>query len=84
MKFKEDDKIIYCKNDYKKEFDNNGSCFYKNIHYWKGYVIHKENGPALNLSGGYKFWYLNGKGYSERNYLKIINFKNKSKVLDEI
>jgi len=129
MKFKEDSKTVYCKdNSYRREFDKN-SCNY-NMQYYKGYLIHREdgpaiewvdgdkewfkdgkrhriNGPALKFSNGdkywylegkhhredgpaieyengYKRWYLNGRRYSEEKYLKIMNLKNKKKVLNEI
>jgi len=100
------DFIIYCKDDYYYEADNNW--FYYNISgaYFKGYEIHRKNkpaiehkyckswyidgkkhrddGPAVEYGNGYKYWYLNGKEYSEEEYLKIMNLKKKNRVLDEV
>jgi len=130
MKFEDKYRIIYCKDDYCQEFDND--TFYKinNIEYYKGYLIHRDNMPALQWSSGRKewylnglrhrengpaiihldgakewyikgklhredgpaiewdngdgMWYLNGKYYDEKTYLKIISFKNKQRVLNDI
>jgi len=58
--------IVYCKNDYREEFDNN--MFYKNenINYFKGYLIHREAGPAIIWTKNEKLqWYINGKRHRE-------------------
>ena len=75
------------------------------IIYYKGYLVHYENGPAIEWKNGDKFWflngqlhredgpaiewlvgyklfYLNGDQYLEKEYLKIINLKNKKKILN--
>jgi len=46
--------------------------------------LHREDGPATIYDNKEKYWYLNGKEYSEEEYLKIINLKNKNRVLNEI
>jgi len=87
MQFEESNgTIIYC-NDYCCEKYNNGSynpqC--KDHHwYYKGYMIHREDGPAIKYSNEFKMWFLNGIEYSEESHLKIMNLKNKQKVLNEI
>ena len=110
MIFKTDYGIIYCKdNSYQKEFDDNNEYFHRNNNrlYYNGYLVHREDGPAIKrgnmennwyLNGrlhredepakeyfnGSKYWYLNNEIYSEEEYLKIINLKNKTSVLNEI
>jgi hypothetical protein len=70
MKFKSEiGTIVYCKeNSYQKEFDNGG--FYYNkvkskIQYYNGYIVHKENGPAVISREGSVHWYLNGNLHRE-------------------
>jgi len=108
MKFKIRNKIVYCKDDsYNEKYDNGDFDNYGIIWYYRGYLVHRVNGPAMKwtdggktwfLNGlrhrvdgpackwhnGDKEWYLNGIRYGEKEYLKIINFKNKIRVLDEI
>jgi len=98
MKFKEENKVVYCKDGsynkkydnedfyYKKEYDNDGVYYNhaKYILYWKGYLIHREDGPAIEGTDGFKEWWLNGIEYLEQEYLKIINLKKKNRTLDEI
>jgi len=78
--------VIYCGDDYYKKCDNNG--FYYDIIfnklYYKGHLVHHENGPAFESINGDKQWYLNGKEYSEEDYLSIVNLKNKQRVLNDI
>jgi len=80
------DYIVYCKNDYYKEFDNN--VFYKNenIQYYKGYLLHCEDGPAVQWTDSYGIneWFINGHQYSEKEYMERKNLKSKSRVLDEV
>jgi len=117
MKFKEEERVIYCKRwSYNKKLDYK-NCFFNQEYnedsdkrsHWKGYLIHRENKPAVEWSDGSKEWYLNGlrhredgpaqeycgeysvyrwylngKEYSKKEYLKIINLMNKSRVLNEI
>jgi len=110
MKFKtKDGSIIYCKNDHYKEFNNSHFCLNVGTctNYYKGYLIHRKHGPAIEWNDGDKYWslngkrhredgpaveritgektwYLNGKRYSEEEYLKIMNLKNKKKILNEV
>ena len=85
MKFKDKNgNIIYCKNDYYEEFDNNDFYYDASIEYYKGYLIHRDNGPAIEWNNGHEEWFLNGICYTKEEYLKIINLMNKKKVLDEI
>jgi len=105
MIFKEENKVVYCKDDYHEEFDNN-KWYNDNKCYYKGYLVHREDGPAKEWNDGSKIWYidgkrhredgpaceyngckywwLNGKKFSEKEYFKIINLKKKSRVLDEV
>jgi len=98
MKFETKNKdIIYCKREsYNKKYDNNK--FYTEKYcsdgykfnsidrtwYWLGYLIHRENGPAIEWNNGVKAWCLNGISYSEEEYWNIISMRNKMKVLDEV
>ena len=78
MKFKEKDKIVYCKDNYNKKFDN-GEGYY-NIgvpHYYKGYLIHKEDGPAIIHNSGNKEWYIEGRRH--RINRSAIEFSNGTK-----
>jgi len=45
---------------------------------------HREDGPAQDFYNGFKNWYLNGINYSEEEYLRIMNLKNKRKILNDI
>jgi hypothetical protein len=45
--------------------------------------LHREDGPASNHTICYGWW-LNGIQYTEQKYWKVMNLKNKKKVLDEI
>jgi len=89
MKFEEkyedgSSNIIYCKNNYYEEFDNNK--FYNNngMQYYRGYLLHRQDGPAIEWSDRSISWILNGKKYLEKEYWNMINLKKKSKVLDEV
>jgi len=109
MKFKDENKVVYCKNNsYNKEFDNNTFAGdYRYCQYYKGYLVHRknacsikfkngskqwyfegklhrENGPAIERNDGSGIFFINGKEYTEKEYYKIINFKSKCKVLDDI
>jgi hypothetical protein len=65
MKFKEKYKLIYCENDYYEEFDNNDFYYDASIEYYKGYLIHRKNKPAMKLSDGTELWYKDGKKHRE-------------------
>jgi len=84
MKFKKEYGIIYCKDEHCSEFDNGMFSNYNTYEYYKGYLVHRENGPAIEWDNGDKSWYFEGKKFSEKNYYKIINLKNKNRVLDEV
>jgi len=85
MKFENKYATIYCKDySYHKEYDNTGWHETNYIQYYKGYVVHREDGPAMIWYFEDNEWFLNGHQYSEEEYLNIINLKKKSKVLDDI
>jgi len=66
MKFEDESgNIIYCKNDYREEFDNNGFSFDWNIWYYKGYLVHRKNRIAIKWNNGEGIWFLNGKTHRE-------------------
>jgi len=77
--------IICCKDKFYKNFYDSNYFYINNKKtYFKGYVIHKEDGPAVKWSDGVEEWWLNGRRYSEEKYYKIVNLKSKSRVLDDI
>jgi hypothetical protein len=45
---------------------------------------HREDGPACEFPSGNRDWWLNNIEYTEEEYWKIINLKDKTKVLDNI
>jgi len=59
MKFEEKDYIVYCKDEYHDEFDHGYYC--NNKCYWRGYLVHREDGPAVEWEDGLKAWWLNGE-----------------------
>jgi len=67
MKFKDDNgNIIYCKHEsYNKKYDTYNFNCDKSISYYKGYLVHRENGPAIIWSNGDKNWYINGNLHRE-------------------
>ena len=88
MKFKNKyGTTIYCKdNSYQKKYDTD-NFYYKNrplTVYYKGYLLHRENGPALEFRAGDNWLFLNGKNYSEKEYYNIVNLKKKMDILDEV
>ncbi len=34
--------------------------------------LHREDGPAIEFSNGFKQWYLNGKRLTEEEFLKAV------------
>jgi len=57
--------------------------------WYKNGLQHRDNGPAIEmitLPFYYKYneWWLNNKQYSEEQYWKMVNFKNKNRVLYDI
>jgi len=65
MKFKEKYKIVYCKDEHCSEFDNGMFSNYNTYEYYKGYLVHREDGPAIECNNGHKRWLLNGKLHRE-------------------
>jgi len=61
--------IIYCKKiSYQKMFDNGhyrGSGTGSKLCYFKGYLLHRKNGPAIEWGNGCKYWYFNGLRHRE-------------------
>jgi len=86
MKFEGMRLMIYCKDDYYKEFDNDNYTNQMGIEYFKGYLLHRDDGPAIDWNDVSikSQYFLNGIRYSEEEYLKIISLKKKSRVLNEI
>jgi len=42
---------------------------------------HRENGPACELTDGYKAWWLNDKRYTEREHRRLVR-QMKMKLID--
>jgi len=86
MKFNtEFDTIIYCKDySYQKKFDKNSWYCSNGVQYYKGYIVHREDGPAIVWDIDDNEWYINGKRYLEEEYMKIKSLKSKSRVLNDI
>jgi hypothetical protein len=65
MEFKSGDgTIIYCKDDYHKEYNPWNSLSYMlsaDRFYYKGYLVHREDEPAIKWADGGKEWWLNGQ-----------------------
>jgi len=51
--------------------------------YYKGYLLHREDGPAIEWSDNDCQWYLFGKEYTKNDYIKVIKIKNITKILSE-
>jgi len=76
--------MIYCKdNSYQKKYDNDDFYNYGIIWYYKGYLMHREDGPAVEQSI-MSMYYLNGINYSEKEYYNIVNLKKKMDILNEV
>ncbi len=45
------------------EINSNGSKFYYKDRAMK--ILHREDGPAIEMGGGDKYWYFNGKRHRE-------------------
>jgi len=69
--------IIYCKDDYFEELNNKDFSWYYGVSYYKGYLIHKEDGPAIEYYSGWQEWYLNGKLHREDGPAVKYNDKGK-------
>jgi hypothetical protein len=87
MKFENRDELIYCKNgSYQKEYGNKNFYCIKGITYYKGYLVHRKDGPAMYFKHiCVSNWFLNGIKYIKKDYWKIIkSLKTKKRVLDDI
>jgi len=94
MEFKiQTNATIYCKDgSYQKKYDNHDWYnhiefqYYTGIQYYRGYLLHREDGPAVqwNNSYGINEYFLNGKRYSEKEYMERKILKSKCRVLDDI
>ena len=59
------------KNPYYTEINSNGDkCWYFDGN------LHRVDGPAIEYSNGYKYWYLNGIEYTEIEYNTETNKTN--------
>ena len=54
------------------------------ISWYKDGVVHREDGPAVERSYGGKAWWLNGRGYSEQQWLIVVRKIKLEKVLKNI
>ena len=43
--------------------------------------LHRTDGPAIEYYNGYKYWYINGVGLSEKEYLRLIRKKKLIEIL---
>jgi len=93
MKFKAKDGIVYCKDEsYQKEFDCRSNNFYNQEYnedsdkrsYWNGYLVHREDGPAIEWSDSGKHWYIDGKRHREGGPAVEYSFGNKEWWLNGI
>jgi len=91
MIFKQESRTIYCNDNfycgkYKNEckYCSEYVSFCMMACHFNGYLIHRDNGPAIEWNNGHEEWFLNGICYTKEEYYKILNFKSKNKVLDEI
>jgi hypothetical protein len=69
MIFDEGHDIVYCKDDFYSAYNDKGfyhkSFYYRSGKeyykvYYRGYIVHRENGPAIEWSDGRKDWYIDG------------------------
>jgi hypothetical protein len=62
MKFEDYIRIVYCKDNYNEEYASDDFKLSENSDaYYKGYLIHRENGPAVIWNDGSASWYFEGK-----------------------
>jgi hypothetical protein len=69
MRFEKEDRIVYCKDEsYKEKFDNQRMYYNHiiNMHYCGGYLVHREDGPAIIWSDGSEDWICEGKYHRKR------------------
>jgi len=60
-----------------KEIDSYGTTFY---YKYGTEILHREDGPAMELSFGSKFWYLNGEYLTEKEHAAEMAKRNKESV----
>jgi len=66
MRFEDKAGIIYCKDDsYNEKYDNNAFYVVENAWYWLGYLVNREDGPAIEFSSGIKYYFFKGKLHRE-------------------
>jgi len=83
MKFECKYYIVYYKNENYEKFDNNkGIRNNKNIWYYNGYLLHREDGPALEYVDISYNWFLNGKLHREDGPAIEWNSKDKEWYLN--
>jgi hypothetical protein len=44
-------------------------------------ILHREDGPAIELADGGMEWYLNGVSYNKEEWFKVLTKKQKEKAL---
>ncbi len=70
------DKYCYFNNKLQPHRLNNLTC--ENMlgtkWWYKNGFFHREDGPAIEFSKNYKYYYLNGTLYQEKEYWEIIRF----------
>jgi arabinogalactan endo-1,4-beta-galactosidase len=61
-----DNIIIHCKDgSYREEYDNKNFYYNEDITYYRGYLVHRENGPSIERGNRDEEWWLNGKKHRE-------------------
>jgi len=67
MIFKEENKdVIYCKDgSYNKKYGNIDWYDTSGKQYFRGCLVHREDGPAIEWKNGSKIWYIDGKRHRE-------------------
>ena len=38
-------------------------------------VLHREDGPAIEYANGNRYWYINGKEYTEEDYERELRLR---------
>ena len=72
-----DDRMSDKYSSYKETALDNGcymhEFYYTNNKYWynRNDSIHRLDGPAIEYANGDKYWYINGKGYSEEEFNQV-------------
>jgi len=67
-KFKEYIKTVYCKDgSYNKKCTIDVFYRFRNLLYYNGYIVHREDGPAIEYDDGDKEYWLKGKQVKEED-----------------